>query len=285
MIIEARDQKRKRKIECFLIFSFSFFFMLLPESVTATVAILNGLTHEKTYLPGETTKGIILVKNVGSRPETICLFQNDYRFDSEGRKYFEKPGTISRSNSSWIKLKDRQLELLPQEIKEINYEINIPANADLKGTYWSLIIVEGTAEQAKAVKESPGGNISLGLKVKIQYAIQVITHIGSKGERKVRFFNPNLKRNGDKLIFSVDVENIGEYALNPDFFVSIIDEQGEEIGSFKGERRRLYPQTSVRFQVEMATSLKQKNKLLVILDNRDDNVFAAEYTLNSGQNR
>jgi hypothetical protein len=32
----------------------------------------------------------------------VKIYQNDYRFDHEGRTSYDEPGTIARSNSSWI---------------------------------------------------------------------------------------------------------------------------------------------------------------------------------------
>lgn len=282
MISAKAKKEAKRKIIYFISF-ISICFFLLPHQLLATVAVLNGLTHERNFLPGEKATGIILVKNVGSNPEILQMYQSDYRFDAQGKKYFEQPGTLARSNASWIKLKEHQIELLPQEIKEINYEINVPKDPQLKGTYWSLIMIESLPEQVEVQKESLPVYTSLDLKVKVRYGLQIITNIGSGGERKVKFFNPHFKTEANKLFFFIDVENIGELVLNPDCQVSIIDNQGQEIGQFFGERRRLYPQTSARFQVEITSSLKEKSKLVVILDNRDDHVFAAEYNLNLGK--
>lgn len=273
-----------------IIFSKYFIFVciwlfLLSYPATATVSVLNGLTHERNLLPGEKASGSILIKNVGSKPEIINLYQSDYWFDAQGRKYFEKPGSLVRSNAFWIKLKEHEIELLPQEIREINYEINVPADSSLRGTYWSLIMIECLPEKMQIQKETLAAMTSLNLKVKVRYGLQIITNIGQGGERKVRFFNPHFFNEANKLFFSIDVENTGEIVLNPDLHVSIIDSNGQEIGQFLGERRRLFPQTSARFQVEIASPIQDKNKLLVILDNRDDLVFAAEYSLNLGQKK
>lgn len=285
MIPEKVKGKRKEKIILvikYFIFLYAFFSFSV-SSAMATVAILNGLTHERNLLPGEKVTGVILLKNVGSEPEIVQVYQSDYRFDAQGKKYFEKPGTLARTNAFWIKLEEHQIELLPQETKELNYEIKVPADPQLKGTYWSLIMIESSPHQVEVQKEAQAINTALDLKVKVRYGLQIITNIGSGGEKKVRFFNPQFKREDNKLFFSIDVENTGDVVLNPDFQVSIIDSHGQDVGHFTGERRRLYPQTSARFQVEISSSLKEKSKVLVILDNRDDHVFAAEYSLNLGK--
>jgi len=245
----------------------------------ATSAVLNGHTHEFKVTPDQTYEGVIILKNTEETPQKARIYQTDYSFNAQGQKFFPPPGTNPRSNSGWISFHPLY-DLPPQATLEIKFKIMVPADPSLKGTYWSLLMVEQTPTLVRPATSLAGKEPSLSLNQIGRYGIQIITHIGETGERKIRIVNSRLVNQEGKYELQLVVENIGERCLVPDLSLQLFNQKGEQIGQFAGGRWRLYPQTSALYQVNLGSFPENKYKALILLDNHDDHVFAAQVNLN-----
>jgi hypothetical protein len=67
--------------------------------------------------------------------------------------------------------------------------------------------------------------------------------------------------------------------LRPFLTLELYDEQGLAAGTFEGGRWRIYPGTSVRYAVDLSKVDKGKYSALILVDNKDENVFGAQYSL------
>lgn len=263
--------------------TFLVYFLLALLFITplhAAIAVLNGLTHEFKVIPGQTYEGVILLKNTEETPEKAKIYQTDYSFNALGQKFFPPPGSNSRSNSGWISFYPSLIDLPPQATLEVKFKIIVPDDPSLKGTYWSLLMVEQTPVLVKPATSLAGKEPSLSLNQVVRYGIQIITHIGETGERKIRIVSSRLVNQEGKYQLQLVVENVGERCLVPDLSLQLFDQQGEQIGQFTGGRWRLYPQTSALYQVDLGSLPENKYRALIFLDNHDDHVFAAQVNLN-----
>jgi len=256
------------------------FALLFVMPLHGAIAVLNGLTHEFKVTPGQTYEGVILLKNTGEKPEKARIYQTDYSFNAQGQKFFPPPGSNSRSNSGWISFYPSLIDLPPQATQEVKFKIIVPDDLSLKGTYWSMIMVEQTPTLVQSAIARGGKEPSLSLNQVVRYGIQIVTHIGETGERKIRIVNSRIVHQDGKSKLQLVVENVGERCLVPDLSLQLFNQQGEQIGQFAGGRWRLYPQTSALYQVDLGTLPENKYKALILLDNHDDHVFAAQVNLN-----
>ncbi len=151
-------------------------FSLLSSFTTyATVVISNGLTHIHEGAQGRKIRGTIEVKNIGELPEKIIVSKQDLL------KYCDpqSPDNIAplnhdRSLNNWVELNVLEKELAPGEEFSVLYDITVPANEALEGSYWTMIIVE-ISRPIKRNQMDHGFMIDS----KIRYGIQVITNIGN----------------------------------------------------------------------------------------------------------
>ncbi len=79
----------------------------------------------------------------------------------------------------------------------INYTVTVPQADSLKGTYWSVLMIEPIP---KASPEA-GGERTIGITAVTRYAFQIITHIEDTGLRKLRFFDPAVSMEDSSRIF------------------------------------------------------------------------------------
>jgi hypothetical protein len=244
----------------------------------ADVSVVNGLTHEKIIKKGETYESLVVLKNVASEPAEVRLYQTDYAFTADGRKFYDAPGSGPRSNASWISLGQKRIVLPPLGQTELKYTVRVPGQTEMAGTYWSMIMVE-ELPKASAAASGDGTKVRFGIRQVMRTAIQVVTHIGESGARKVQFVKTDLLRDGASKSLTIDVLNTGERWLRPFLSADLVDQKGASLGRFDGGRWRIFPGTSVRYTINFGVLPDGKYKALIVLDNKDESVFGAQYTL------
>jgi hypothetical protein len=254
-------------------------FLLSPLPGWAQVGITNGLTQEKNCKPGESFQSFISIRNYDREPQTVRIYQTDYSFTFDGKSHYDPPGKAARSNAGWITPGRKQLTVPGSSQVDLPYAASVPDEPNLVGTYWSIIMVEAIpkaqAPQSGAAKKEAG----LGISQVMRYAVQIVTHIGDTGSRKLKFLQTELLQDKNQKVFHVDVENIGERWVRPYSSLELYNQKGEMAGRFEGERLRIFPGTSVRFNFNISGIAEGRYKALVVLDNKDSHVFGAQYAL------
>jgi hypothetical protein len=260
-----------------IVFLVLFSCLRIPCKAEAKVVIVGGLTHERTVKVGETYRGVIFVRNTDEEAQEAKLYQTDYQFFFDGRSIYDDPGNTPRSNADWIVFSPKRLTIPPQEEVAVNYTIKVPDDKSLVGTYWSMLMVEGISKGS--LEASVLGKGALGIRQVVRYGIQMVTHIGGSGLGKLEFLDIKLLKEGDRKLLKIDIENIGERWLKPLLWVELYTQQGILVGRFEGGRLRIYPGTSVRYEVDLSEVLKGEYKALVVADCSGDDLFGASYTL------
>jgi len=211
------------------LFNCLFFFFL---RLASAISIPSGLTIEEVVVPGQKLEGAITLES-RSDSETVRLYQTDYLFYADGSNFYSEPGTIARSNASWISIYPKEVSIPPGMKVLIHYQIVIPENSALSGTYWSMIMVEPYVPPAEALTEEEG-KVSLGIRTVKRYGIQIVTHIGDSGTRELKIVNRQLAQDGQNIVLALDIENTGERWLIPALRAEIYDETGNLVGKKRG---------------------------------------------------
>ena len=255
------------------------FLILFYSPAFAGVAVLTELTHEYTVQPGDQNSRVIVLHNKDQEPAMVKLLIRDYLFNSEGKTYYLQPGSVQRSNSSWITLEKNRVEIQPGETVTINYKLETPNDPSLLGTYWSIILVEPFVKEVEFSKQDK--NINVSIQETVRFGIQIVTSIGNTGEKDIRFGATALKHNDENaLVLNVDLENQGERWLRPNVWVNIYKEDGSAVGRFLGLKMRIFPGTSIRQEMNIGRLKAGKYMALVVADGGDEFIVGAEYTLN-----
>lgn len=236
------------------------------------------LTLESDGQPGQTYRGTFSLINTDSVPRTAVIYQTDYKFRSDGSNLFDEPGAEPRSNARWISFSPHQIEVPPLQSTVVSYEVRVPADTALRGTYWSMLMVEQ--------RDSDSGlptrlrRRQTEVRQVVRYGVQCVTQIAGTGDAKLSFTDTRLVSDeGQSTELQVDVENVGERWLSPTAWMELYDSNGRQIGRFESEKKRIYPGTSVRFRIGLGETPSGKYKALVVLDSGDQNVFGAKYDL------
>lgn len=248
-----------------------------PAAARAQIAVLSSTVEEKTAAPGEKYTGTIVVSNPGSQPQVARVYQTDYRFFADGTAHYDDPGTTPRSNASWITPQASRIVVPANSQVSVPYSIAVPLSDSLRGTYWSLIMVEG------APVEPPAGAAAkpaVAIGAVMRYAIQLATHIRNTGTRTVQFTTPAAARNASgAATLDVDMTDTGERAFRPVLWVEVYDAQGALKAKAKQSRGLLYPGTSLHQHFDLGTLASGTYKAVIFADTGEDAVFATQYTI------
>lgn len=240
----------------------------------AGISVLGGLTHEKTVTPGEGYQGSIVVFNSGERVEEIKVYKTDYLFFRDGTSIYGEPGELPRSNTGWIEFSPSQFRLAPKQKQTVQYRVQVTSDPSLRGTYWSVLMVEPVLNASPENMEE-----QLGIQTIMRYGIQMITHIGESGDRQIRFVETRLLEEEGKHTLRVDLENTGERFLRPRVWAEFYDGAGRLVGTYEGKQFRTYPGTSVRHAIDVSPVPAGKYTALIVADCGGDDLFGIQYSI------
>ena len=263
-----------KKIRCFI-----FFLIFLPALIQAKLIIVGDLTHQKETIIGKTYQGTITIQNIGQESEEIKAYQTDYLFFSDGKVIYGDPGETPRSNASWISISPKQITIPAQGLASVNYIIKVPDDESLTGTYWSIIMIEPVPEGSPESSRNEENDINLGVRQIFRYGIQMVTHIGDTGTRNLSFIGSRLSKTNGKRMLELDIENTGERWLRAEVWCEIYDDKGYFSGKFEGSKLRIYPDTSVKFSIDLTSLIPAEYKALVIADCGENDMFGITFNL------
>ena len=250
-------------------FLFVLFLTFSNFSLLANIVVLNGLSHHHKMIPGETYTGQIIIQNTKESEQMVSLYLRDYLFYKSGEIKYDEPGNMARSNTHWIKLSPANAILSPLEKKVISYEIKVPEQLSLDGTFWSVVMLES--------KRPVGDNAyqtGLQINTQVRYAVQLITNVGTKHSGKgLEISDVRLTKIKRAPAISVDVANAGAWLLTPHITIELFDNQGNSVGVFRTSKRKTFPQTSLRFLLNLEGTSPGSYKALLLADCGEENVY------------
>jgi hypothetical protein len=244
------------------------------------IYVVGSLTRDVTLQPGGKAEGRIILKNTGNEPREVRIYQTDYMCHAGGDSEYGEPGSVARSNASWITFAPRQLVIAPGETDSVYYTVRVPSDEALSGTYWSIIMAEPLPARTAAASPADGDNANIGIKTVVRYGIQVVSNIGGTGTMEMRFADRRLvASDGGVRALRLDIENTGQKWLNPLVWADLYDSGGACVGRFTARRLRIYPGCSGRFDIDISHVPEGAYHALIVADNGDESVFGAECTL------
>ncbi|MDD4021657.1 MAG: hypothetical protein PHT11_07895 [Synergistaceae bacterium] len=236
------------------------------------------MTRSFTLDPGGKTRGEIVVQNQGDEESEVKVYLQDYLHYADGRNLFQKPGAVGRSNASWIALTPNQAVIPAKGSLTINFTLSVPPDPKLKGTYWSLLMIE-PVPKSLLTPGKPENDVNIQVVTVIRLAVQMISTVGKSGDAKLRFQSRSLAREQGRRLLTLDLENMGDRLLTPHVWTELYNKKGQSSGKIDGSRHRIYPGCSARFVLDLSKLAPGGYKAVVVADNGDDNVFGANYTL------
>ncbi|MEJ0036550.1 MAG: hypothetical protein WDO68_10755 [Gammaproteobacteria bacterium] len=248
---------------------------LYAADVQAGVVPAGDATYVHVATAGETYRGALELRNQTNTRAVVKLRQTDYSFRADGSTNFGPPGALPRSNAGWLHLDRDQIVVAPQDTVRVEYEVRVPDDARLAGTYWSVVMVE----EAPVAEVSGRATKGPRLRQNIRYAIQVITELGDSGRSEVAFHDARLVNDAGRRLLDVDVENTGDRWLRTSAWIELHDTQGRLFGRFPGARGRTFPGSSTRGRFDLTAAPPGKYLALLVVDGGRNDLFGTQIEL------
>ncbi|MDZ7346961.1 MAG: hypothetical protein ONA69_09245 [candidate division KSB1 bacterium] len=109
-----------------------------------------------------------------------------------------------------------------------------------------MVMVEAPKAGESVAKE---GMVSI--KSVIRYGVQIITDLTEKGDALLKFNNVKIVSAESRKQLSLDVENVGNRQVTPNVMLKIFKPDGQSLDLAAKNRKRLFPGTSWRFDIEL----------------------------------
>jgi hypothetical protein len=243
------------------------------------ISVEGSLAEERAAARGEVYRGVIAIRNTGDEPAIVTVYQADYSFAADGSNSYGTPGRLPRSNASWVRLAQDQYTIAPKSVANVQYEVKVPAQESLRGTYWSLVMVEPLSAREGGVPAAKKGEVAVGLAQVVRYAVQMVTEVGDGAARELEISAPELVRDGARRVLRIDVANRGEQLLKPALVLELNAVDGGPSRKFTADKRRVYPGTSVRYQIDLGTLPPGRYRALAAADAGGDDLYGGEFEL------
>lgn len=253
--------------------------ILIAVAANGQIFIEGSLTHDRVAEPGDSYSGSIEVGNAGTESRAVRVYQTDYFFSAEGETYYGDAGSLPRSNGLWISFFPSRFTVQPKGSVAVTYRIEVPEDSGMSGTYWSMLMVEGIPRDSPEAGEGEPEETGIGITQLLRYGIQIVTHIGSTGVIDLQILGAQLVRENDEVVMLLDVMNSGERLVIPQVSAEAFDSAGKKAAVVTATRKRLFPETSARYRLNLSELDSGDYQLLLILDAGGDNVFGANYTI------
>lgn len=253
---------------------------LLASSLSADISLIGDMLEQYDSAPGGNYSGSFTVRNIGQKDESVRIFVTDYTYKADGTSHFHEstPNPAhERSNATWVTLDTQKALIAPGEERVVRYSVRVPDQQPVKGTFWSVLIVEPEIE----IQETDTG---VSLTPIFRYAVQIMNHFrdGAKANLKVddckvdvqRVKHENKPDASDKEVaYVLDIENDGELGLNPEVTVELLDKDGKTVFEGKRPKSWLLPKCSVRARFDISTLPSGKYSGIVTMDAGGENYF------------
>ena len=236
------------------------------------IVLLSNMTTTHTASPGSVVRGTVEVRNTGSESETLSLSLNDFATRAPDTRDVLDTQSIDRSLGPWLTLEDTALTIAPGQSRSIPYQINVPDDANLQGSFWSILMLEeGTTPTVASI-----GGVSLLQRSRI--GTRVVATIPG-GSRVVTFSASGLARVGQGVVFYCDIENTGTDALSIEPKLELYDTNGQKQGVYKGQANMLYPGSSWRYSIDLTSAPAGDYTAILIANGGDDALFGARHPI------
>ncbi len=243
----------------------------VPIVTSAQVTVTSSPLVEQTARPGSAYTGSITLRNSSDQPQNAKLYQTDYTFSANGSSSFGQPGTAPRSNAKWVQFLPTSISIPPRGVATASFTVQIPPDTALKGSYWSIVMVE--------TEKSPSerGRGAVGVTTNTRLAVQIATHLEDRGKSRIGFAGMAVKLDtAKKRVLEVDLLNEGDAALRPLVTLELFGPDGALVSRTKQQRGLLYPGTSLRQRFTLGELGPGQYTAIITADGGGEDVFAVQ---------
>lgn len=230
----------------------------------SSVIVVNGLTHIYNGYSGNQIKGEIVLLNNSDVEQTVSFSLNDAIFSCTENRIFSSSQTHKNSSLNWFDGSLMNKTLSPKEKYTYQFVINIPKEESLRGTYWSILMLD---VDKPIKKEKLSQNI--GLNTKVRYAISMLTNVNTFTEVNLDFLKINLKKENNSKKLEIKIANQNVFIEGVKLLLEVYDADGKKVLESDTARNMIFPGFCKDYNVDLTTLPKGSYECLLVADSRE----------------
>jgi hypothetical protein len=241
--------------------------MFLAKSLFAGVAITNGLTHVYNGVSGNIITGEIILVNTTDIEQRITFGMQDAIYSCSKTRIFSESITHAFSSKSWFNASTMEKVLKPREKYVYRFSIVIPKDQDLRGTYWSVIMVNVEKPVVEGIVKN-----GVQLNSKIRYAVGLYTNVNSFDTVDLDFDTINLKKdeNSTKKSLDIKVLNNSLFIQGVKLTLEIYNDKGVKIHEAMTGRNLTVSGACRDFKIDISKVPKGTYQCVLIADSKEE---------------
>lgn len=207
-----------------------------------------------TIKPGDSFSGTVEVSNPSEEPAGVRVYlgdlvrvagAEDYSFDEEG-------GKERRTLLPWMTFSPDQMTLQPGEKRTILFEVQVPEDPSLSGSYWAVVFVEGMPTESEVVEEAKDPKVPrIGIKTVFRYAVKVYATMEGTEERSAKFTTLKLEEAEGGFDAVATMENLGNICMKPRVWLELRGTTGETVFTQEHVEKTVLPESTLPFKFEL----------------------------------
>ncbi len=252
----------------------------LPVLAPAQIAVTSGTLVEQRAAAGQEYLTRIALHNPTAVPRVARLTRTDYSAQASADAA-PGVGTAPRSNAQWLHDVPATVTVPPRSTANVTVRVIVPNDSALTGTYWSAILVETVDDAAPELRSAADSKrASLGISMRIRYAVQVATHVGDAATAKLEFASVrSLVDSTGHPMLELEVRNPGQRGLRPLMTIELYNAAGEIVSRQQQQRGLLYPGDQLQQRFRFDGLAPGEYTALVLADAGSTEVFGVQLRL------
>ncbi|WP_405379737.1 hypothetical protein [Maribacter sp. LLG6340-A2] len=248
-----------------------FTLFLIVTKTYCSVVVMNGLTHTYSGVSGDVITGEIVLINSADEAQRVTFELNDIIFSCTENRIFTSESTHSQSSVDWFSAELMDKTLRPKEKYIYRFTISIPSDQNLKGSFWSTLMVN----VEKPIKEE-ALNSKVGLDTKIRYAVALLTDVNLKDEVNIDFKSIDLNNEDSqsKKELFVKVSNESKFIEGVKLTLEVYDQDGEKIYESETDRNMAFPGFCRDFKLDVSSLAIGEYECVLIAESREEFIGA-----------
>ena len=242
---------------------------------SGAIALIGSTVHSHATSPGGSFDGLIRIQNSDTNPAMVRVYTSDYRTGTNGASLFADPGVLPRSNGKWYALSADAIEIPAKSTREVAYRGMVPDDAQLLGSYWSLVFVEEQAPIPPLNTNSSAKLPSASIRTVVRFATIVLNEIGDAEPPSMKVIERKVVQEAPSRALTLLIENRGRSMTVPIPSLEVLDDQGGILRRVDLNPSRIFPGSLVRLSFDLTEVPDGQYTGIVILDTGDPSQLMA----------
>jgi hypothetical protein len=204
-------------------------------------------SHDFDALAGQTLRGSIMVTSMSDEVQTLRIYSGvavrgteaaqDYQFAEDGLGE-------SRSLLPWMTFSPNELTLAPKQSSPVTFEVNVPNDPSLTGSYWATIFIanEPTAEQVIQKQNDPT-SATVAIKFVFRYAVRISVTMPGDKTVDATMLDAAVEISPEQIRMLPVFENKGNTILKPKVWIDVRDLTGKSVARTEPSEATVLPES------------------------------------------